>query len=255
MRGLCKRSGSRGDLLGAVAAWTVLASYACGGATPAPAVAKRAPVTAPAAPAPAPTRDPHASVGVRGLTGTLNKDDVHQTMEARQEAFDACIDGVRRRDRWVEGAIRFEFWVDAEGKVEKAVPVENDLGHHELEQCLTTVVVETVFPKPAGRATARFSWDLRVEPAYTPAEWIDPKPMKKVVQKKAKDAFRECKVRRFRNRLLITAYVGRAGRILSLGAMPNRPQDPEKLACLLEEVKHWRLPKQKRRSKVSFVLH
>ena len=64
-------------------------------------------------------------VRVRGLTGTLNKDDVHQAMDARQPQFDDCIREVRRRQAWVEGTIRFAFKVDGTGRVETAHPTES----------------------------------------------------------------------------------------------------------------------------------
>src|SRR5262245_53469583 len=80
-------------------------------------------VAAPKQPAPEPP-PARPSVTVKGLTGTLNKDDVHQTMDAKQPAFDACIGQSRRGLRWVSGAIRFAFRVDAEGQVQEVHAVE-----------------------------------------------------------------------------------------------------------------------------------
>jgi hypothetical protein len=110
-------------------------------------------------------------------------------------------------------------------------------------------------PRAAGRATAQFEWDMHVDGIYgTPPDELDPKALRKVLSKNAREAFRDCEVRRFRNRFAVTAYVGPGGRVLSLGAVPKRAIEEEKLACLLDAVKRWRLPKQERRSKVSFVL-
>lgn len=226
---------------------------ACGGGATAPAARPKLPTPASSAQS-AREADPLPQVRVRGLTGTLNKDDVHQTMDARQEHFDACIHEVRRRQAWVEGTIRFDFKVDGEGKVEEVTPASSTIGHRALERCLTRVVRETEFPRPAGRATAQFSWDMHVQPAYSPAEPMDARLVQKLVRKKARDVFRGCKLRRFRNRFDVTAYIGRRGRVLSAGAVPNRPQPDEKLDCVLEEISSWRLPKPKRRAKVSFLL-
>ena len=126
-----------------------------------------APVIAPvaAAPEPAPSPAVHPSVRIRGLTGTLNKDDVHQTMEARQPELDACIYESRKRLRLVSGTIRFSFKVAPEGAVEDVHPTESNIGHHALESCILRVLTETVFPKPDGSASARFDWGLTVEPA------------------------------------------------------------------------------------------
>ena len=103
---------------------------ACGSDAPA-----RRPDAAPAAPG-RPWRSPRPSrrrrpptVAIKGLTGTLNQDDVHQTMDAQQPAFDACIGESRRSLRWVSGAIRFAFKVGAEGQVEDVHPIESTIGH------------------------------------------------------------------------------------------------------------------------------
>lgn len=267
--------------------WLAPCLLACAGAPPArPAAAARAPASAaePApepAPAPAvapvaatdagavavpaatpapvvaavPADDPLPGVRVKGLEGTLNKDDVHQTMDARAPAFDVCIKEVRRRHRWVNGKIRFDFAIDGQGRVEEARPVESDIGHLDLERCLTRVVAETQFPKPAGRARARFSWDMQVQGVYAGGtELLEPDVMDKVLARKASKLFKECEVRRRRYRFQVTLYVANNGRILSMGAIPTRSVEDEKLDCVREEIAAWRLPKQKRRSKVSFVL-
>lgn len=239
---------------GVVGAWSIGLAWlaACASAAPEPVRVK---VAAPARRASEPADDPLPDVRVRGLTGTLNHDDVHQTMDARQPELDRCIDEIRRRHRWVSGTIKFSFAVDGSGAVEEVRPTASDIGHQALEQCLTRVVAQTQFPKPAGRATARFDWDLQVEGiAAEPPEWLDPKVLRKLLKKKAREVFRECEVRRFRQRFAVTAYVGRRGRVLSLGAVPTRPLDDEKLACVLESIKGWQLAKPKRRSKVAFTL-
>jgi hypothetical protein len=129
-------------------------------------------------------------VRVKGLEGTLNKDDVHQTMDARMPAFDVCIREVRRRHRWVSGTMRFDFAVDGAGKVEQVLPVDSDIGHVELERCLTRVVAETQFPKPAGRSRARFSWDMRVDGVRGGStELLEADVVEKLLRKRARGVF------------------------------------------------------------------
>jgi hypothetical protein len=206
---------------------------------------------APTVPPPAP---PPSRVTVKGLTGTLNEDDVHQTMEAQQPAFDTCIQESRRSVRWVSGAIQFAFKVDAEGKVADVHPTESTLGHHDLEQCLIGAVASTVFPKPAGRATATFKWGMTVEAVPgRPPDPLDEKVLDRVLRKHGRDVVRTCELRR-RERFLVTAYIARSGRVLSAGAVPMPPKASEKLGCVLEEVANWRMPKVDYRSKTSFLL-
>ncbi len=233
----------------------MVACIACGSDAPArrpvrtKVVATRIASSAPTAP-PAPA----SPVKIKGLTGTLNKDDVHQTMDAQQPAFDACIQQSRRSVRWVSGAIKFAFKVDAEGKVAEVHPTHSDIGHHHLETCLIEAVAATVFPKPAGRAQATFDWGMTVEPVPgRPPEPLDDKVVARVLRKRRSEVVRSCEIRR-RERFLVTAYVARDGRVLSAGAVPMPPKASEKLECVLEEIASWRMPKVDHRSKTSFLL-
>jgi hypothetical protein len=207
--------------------------------------------------------DSYANVAVQGLKGTLNKGDVHQTMEARQDEFDRCIRESQRSLRWVSGAIRFAFRVDGAGRIADAHATHSTLGHRALERCLTAAVQATQFPKPAGRATAEFSWGLHVEPAGArPLEELKPKALKSLVRKQARELFKTCEIRR-RTRFQITAYLAANGHLLSAGAVPLRSRgryaaasarQEDKVDCVLEQFAKWHLPKLARSSKVSFEL-
>jgi len=195
-----------------------------------------------------------ASVRIRGLTGTLNKDDVHQTMDARQNELNACIHESRRRLRLVSGTIQFSFKVNAQGAVEDVHPTETNIGHYALESCILRVLSETVFPKPDGNASARFDWGLTVEPATARApEPIEDDVLEKVLDKNASELRETCETKR-RERFTVTAYINRRGKVVSCGALAEPADAIEKLECVLEGIKDWRMPKQKRDAKVTFVL-
>jgi hypothetical protein len=199
--------------------------------------------------------NPHETVKVKGLKGTLNKDDVHQAMDARQAELDTCIALTRRSVRWVSGTMRFAFKVDADGHVAEMHPTLSTVGHRLLEQCIATVVAATTFPKPAGRASAEFSWGMNVEPATARVfDSADPKIMASLVRRQAGKLFRECEIRRRRARFQITAYITADGRVLSAGAVPIPVRTEEQVDCVLEQFAKWRMPKQKRAAKVSFEL-
>lgn len=199
--------------------------------------------------------DPHANVKVKGLKGTLNKDDIHQAMEARQAELDTCIELTRRTVRWVSGAMRFAFKVDAEGHVAEVHPTISTVGHRELEQCVATIVAATTFPKPAGRATAEFSWGMSVEPVSArPFDSANPKIMASLVRRHAGKLFHDCELRRRRARFQITAYLTADGRVLSAGAVSVPASADAQVDCVLEQFAKWHMPKLKRTSKVSFEL-
>jgi hypothetical protein len=200
--------------------------------------------------------DATSSIKVKGLSGTLNKGDVHQTMEARQEAFDACILESRRALRWVSGEIKFGFRVDAEGRISELRPLSSTIGHRALEQCLTDAVMSTQFPKPAGRATAEFSWGMSVDPVaehgFEDSSAKSAKPFARLARKQAREVFGTCEIKRRRARFRVTAYVAAGGRLLSAGAVQMPATADDKVDCVLEQFGKWHLPKVKRASKITF---
>jgi len=203
-----------------------------------------------------PKSDPNAKIEVRGLVGTLNKDDVHQTMEARQQAMNACTARARRAHgiEWVGGQMRFAFKVDAQGHVDNLRPVVSNVGHYELEQCITQVVLETQFPRPAGHAAAEFSWGMSVDAARSqPPAKLRPSVVMSSVRKHRRELHEQCTLPR-RTRFQVTAYVSPTGEVLSAGAFTKADAAHPAVPCLVEQLSKWRLPKQKRLGKVSFAL-
>jgi hypothetical protein len=231
----------------------------CGSAPevrPAPRTQVQAPVVAAAA-APAPEPEPApvpSSVQIKGLTGTLNKDDVHQTMDARQPELEVCIREVRRRDAYVHGNIQFGFAVDAAGQVAELRTLSSDIGHYALEKCIADVVAGTQFPLPDGRATARFEWGMQVLGAYEPSDPMDATKLHKVLAKRWAKLREHCEVRRARARNQVTLYVGRSGNVLNAGVVPGAALDEEQLTCVIEDLRDWRMPKPKRRAKLTFAM-
>lgn len=197
--------------------------------------------------------DATKDVQVKGLKGTLNKDDVHQTMEARQRALNQCTERNRGDLGWVSGQMRFAFQVDAQGRIAKLRPTLSSVGHYQLEQCLTQVVQDTQFPKPSGRAAADFSWGMNIEPARSrPPKQLRSSAVKAELRKHRSELRKQCELPR-RTRLKITAYVSTTGHILSSGATSSSGAT-EAVPCVLDQVSKWRLPKQKTLAKVSFGL-
>jgi hypothetical protein len=199
-----------------------------------------------------PADDPHAKIKVNGLTGTLNKNDVHQAMDARQIEFNTCIAQSRRTLKFVSGTVRYAFRVDAAGQVAVLRPTQSTIGHRELEECLTEVVRSTQFPKPAGRAAAEFSWGMSVEPAGEDAPTLPARKFAPLVRKRVSAVYRSCELRRRRARFHLTAYVTPSGTIASAGGFGASPEADEQLDCVLDQIEKWHVSKAARLSKVSF---
>lgn len=157
--------------------------------------------------------------------------------------------------RWISGAIRFAFAVGADGRVEEVHPIESTVGHWTLEKCLYDVTAASVFPKPAGRATARFEWTVLVEPAG--GRWpatLEPEIVERPLRRHGPRVASECELKR-REHLQVTAYVTPKGRVISAGAVAKPPAATEKVECVLDAISKWRLARVERTGKVSFALH
>jgi hypothetical protein len=197
-------------------------------------------------------KDAKANVSVSGLKGTLNKDDVHQTMDARQRALSSCVQQTRRGSEWVGGPLKFAFRVDSEGRVIQLRQLGASLGHLGLERCITQVLQETPFPAPAGRASAEFTWGMNVEPARGAVLKVQrSRGIAASVRKHRRELWQQCELPR-RARYRVTAYVSSGGQVLSAGAITKPGAADEKLDCLVDELGKLHLPKQKHLAKVQF---
>lgn len=193
-------------------------------------------------------------VAVSGLKGTLNRDDVHQTMGARQRELNGCVQQARRGAQFVNGSLKFAFKVDGQGRVLQVRPLGSSIGHYALESCITQVLMDTQFPAPSGRATAEFTWGMNVEGARgSSLKQARNKSVAASVRKHRRALFKQCEVPR-RARYRFTAYVSSTGQVVSAGAVTKPGPYEEKVPCLIEELSKLQLPKQKQMAKVEFDL-
>jgi hypothetical protein len=195
-----------------------------------------------------------ARVSVSGLKGTLNRDDVHQTMDTRKRALNSCVQQARRGAEFVSGPLQFAFKVDGQGHVIQVRPLGPSIGHFALEQCIVQVLTETQFPSPSGRATAEFTWGMNVEGGRgSKLKQARNRGIAASVRKHRRVLWERCEVPR-RARYRVTAYVSSSGQVISAGAVTKPGPYEEKLPCLIEELSKLQLPKQKQLAKVQFDL-
>ena len=195
-----------------------------------------------------------ARVSVSGLKGTLNRDDVHQTMDTRKRALNGCVQQARRGAEFVSGPLQFAFKVDGQGHVLQVRPLGSSIGHFALEQCITQVLTETQFPAPSGRANAEFTWGMNVEGARgSKLKQARSRSVAASVRKHRRALWERCEVPR-RARYRVTAYVSSSGQVISAGAVTKPGPYEDKLPCLIEELSKLQLPKQKQLAKVQFDL-
>jgi hypothetical protein len=191
---------------------------------------------------------------VTGITGSLNRGDVHQTIEKYQDTLLQCVAERPRRLGWVGGRIDFHFKIGPAGQVVEIHPTSTSIGFHTLEVCLMNVVAHINFPLPSGGDKTEFDWGMDVDPlAGQTTDQIEPDALDKYLTKYAAQTYETCEVRK-KTRFEVTAYISRQGKVLTAGAMTSDLKAFDKVSCVLDEIAGWRLLCPKRRSKVTFTL-
>lgn len=200
------------------------------------------------------TADIYRHMGVRGITGSLNRGDVHDIMDARKNALLDCVDRRPQHLRFVNGVIAFHFLVGSKGQVLDVYPSRSDVGCFELEQCLAEVVAQTRFMPPRGQLQTELDWDMRVEKDWkSEPEPLRPGRISRAMQRYSADTYKTCEVKR-RVRFVVTAYIDQDGQVLSSGLIPNRRVETDRIECMANEINQWQIPKPKTISKITFKL-
>lgn len=208
--------------------------------------------------APAPAR---ASVGVRGITGSLSSFEVEQAMNQQRAQLLACVEQRPRNLGYVAGEIAFHIDVSASGKAERVLVMQSDIGYAPLEECLTSVVAAAPFPTPAGAQRAEAQWRMSVDPLRDAAEPVDSAALEETIEQEAEATYETCEIATAR-RFVVTGYLAQ-GKLhpVSVRAPWRSPTQreeasPEQLGCLAQALEHWgHWPKEAGHAKVGFELH
>jgi hypothetical protein len=237
------------------AAWvliSMLGAVACGGgAEPEPE----------AAPEPAATSGSEATVGpprqgmqVEGILGTIPQRKIEDTMQGKLPALQRCFFEGMGQVEFLSGHIKFYFRVGLDGRVEYVHPRGSSIGHRATELCLLEVARKTRFPQPKGGGPAEFVWGFELEGAggvRAPVEWDEAKLAKPIEEQRSSvDA---CGVDGAH--YVVTLYVAPGGSVLAAGAAADSQPAADKIDCVLDAVKAWKLPDPgSYAAKVSFKL-
>jgi hypothetical protein len=199
------------------------------------------------------------TLGVRGITGSLTAFEVEQAMSKRHRALLACVEQRPRALGHVAGDIAFHVDVDGQGKVERVLVTQSDIGYTPLEDCLTGVVTEAPFPVPAGAQRAETQWRMSVDPLVQPAEPLDSTTLEDTIARQSEASYESCQVGKGR-RFLVSGYLGH-GKLhpLTVRAAWRGPthaaDDAEERSCLAQALEQWTSwPKERGFAKVGFEL-
>lgn len=195
--------------------------------------------------------DGRPTMGVSGITGSLNDVEAHRALDPRMGAFAQCFFDHADELQEAGGEVRLRIRVGTDGRVVSAFPEASTVGHRGVERCLGDVAMRTRFPRPRG-GEAYVSWPITLdvpEDGRGPRTWGASR-VRRVVRRHGAEAMAQCGIT---TRARVTAYV-RGGRIVSLGAAVADEVPSAALDCLAEQVGGWRMPGGRRLAKVTFEL-
>jgi hypothetical protein len=211
---------------------------ACGGA--------QRTASTPAAPPAAASRKeaaqkPAGGMQVAGLMGTIPQRRIEETMHAQLPAFQRCFFEGMNEVELLGGHMKFYFRVGLDGRVEWVHPRGSSIGHRATELCLLQLAQQTHFPPPRGGGPAEFVWGFELENPgglRPPVAWPETRVGKLLTAHRA--ALEQCAGRDAH--YVVTAYVAPGGKVLAAGAAADSQPAAEKIDCVIDEIKRWRMP-------------
>ena len=232
-------------------AWSTLAVLvACGGGEPAPEPSEPA---ASSGSEVAPSRS-GGGMQVEGIRGTIPQRKIEETMQAKLPALQRCFFEGMGEVEFLAGHIKFYFHVGLDGRVAWVHPRGSSIGHRGTEQCLLGVAGKTRFPEPKGGGPAEFVWGFEIEGpggVRAPVEWDEQRVSAAVSDQRT--SLDGCEVAGAH--YIVTAYVSPGGQVLAAGAAADSQPAADKIDCVVEAVRSWKLPDPgSYAAKVSFKL-
>lgn len=192
-------------------------------------------------------------VQVRGIEGTLAGSQVRQALDKRARAFGECHAPRAQKVPRLSGSIEFAIRVAPEGNVNQVDVRASDVGDRPLERCFAEVIKETVFPRPNG-GEANVTYTMVLGEGAAAERWERAR-IQHLLAKKEPELRESCAMPEA-GAFQVTAYIDRAGRVVTAGVSARDSAEPELLDCIAETLQRWRMPKVKKGSvaKVSFPL-
>jgi len=231
-------------VLGGIFSFALLA--ACGGAPPPP------PVEVPPAPEPAHTEAPPLQASQE--LGSIDELATNRAFDALQNQFLDCQKQGMQRVEFLAGDAKFFIRVAQDGSVKWAYLEDSTIGDRATEKCMLQVVTSAHWPKPdGGEAEVQKSISFDVGDARPAVAWRSDK-VSSVLATESNDAM-QCKGK-VRGVFKVTVYVepGAAsehhkkkhphdqGKVLSVGVAPPSKDGEEKVDCIVDAVKDWKMP-------------
>jgi hypothetical protein len=174
--------------------------------------------------------------------GSIDPAAVQRTWNGLQTTFDGCRKQGLQRVEYLHGDVKFFVRVGVDGRTKWAYLEDSNLGDRDTESCLMDAVRNAPWPRPdGGDAEVRNTFGFDPE-GRAPSSWSSDK-IASILGKNDKDLLK-CK-KGLREQVHVTMYVEphkKEGKVQAVGASVPARDAEEKIECILNEVKAWKLP-------------
>jgi hypothetical protein len=175
---------------------------------------------------------------VEGLDGSIDAHSVEVAVNASIPSFAECFGARYDAVDVLSGDFTIGFRIARDGSVITARLLRSNVGDRETEHCLVRVALRVRFPKPnGGEADASHSLSMELpEDVRPPVTWPVDKAQKLVSTNGGAALKLHCGAESAE--VVVTAYVRRGGRVISVGASGD--VETSALDCLAHGVSSWR---------------
>jgi hypothetical protein len=174
--------------------------------------------------------------------GSIDPDQVQKVWNRLRPDFDNCRKAGLERVEYLHGDVKFFIRIGPDGAVKWTFLEDSTLGDRDTEKCLLGVITAAPWPKPdGGDAEVRNSIGFDPE-GRPPAAWSTDK-IAAVLGKNDKDLHR-CKGHE-KATFHVTLYVSpshKDGKVQAAGASVPNKDGADKIDCIVDEVKGWKMP-------------
>jgi hypothetical protein len=174
--------------------------------------------------------------------GSMDPEAAQRTWNTLQASFDTCRRQGMQRVEYLHGDVKFFVRVGQDGRTRWAYYEDSTIGDRETETCLMDAVKAASWPRPSGGdAEVRNSFGFDPE-GRAPASWTSDR-IASVLGKNDTDLLK-CK-KGLRAEVHVTMYVEahkKEGKVQAVGASVAAKDADEKIECILNEVRSWKLP-------------
>jgi hypothetical protein len=174
--------------------------------------------------------------------GSIDPAAVQRTWDNLQMRFDSCRKQGMQRVEYLHGDVKFFVRVGGDGHAKWVYLEDSTIGDRDTESCFIDAVRTASWPKPdGGDAEVRNSFGFDPE-GRAPAPWSSDK-IATVLGKNDKELLK-CK-KGLREMVHVTMYVEphkKEGKVQAVGASVPAKDADEKIECILNEVRGWKLP-------------